>query len=105
MSRIRLACVLALLARTALAQQGRINISGGTGTDVLGVTTSAVTVAPSVVLSADPRAVFTLGGNGTRFDNNAWALGGRATAAFRAPAGEHAALTLNGSGAVTTTSY
>src|SRR5947207_15878928 len=97
LSRTGSTLMLALVASAALAQQGQINLSGGTGTDVLGVTSTALSVAPSLTLSSDPRASFALGGSGTRFNNNAWALAGRVAAAFRAPLADWAALTLNGS--------
>jgi hypothetical protein len=53
----------------------------------------------------DPRALFTLGGSATAFDNHQWAAGAGASTALRAPFGRVAALTLDASAAATTTSY
>ena len=86
------------------AQQAQISMSGGSATDVLGNTSNAVTVAPSLFLSSDPRFVLTLGGSGTRFQNDAWSLAGRGGVAVREPMGP-LALTLNGSYGATFTSY
>src|SRR5205085_12481360 len=73
--------------------------------DVVGVTASAHTVAASITLSSDPRFALVLGGSGTRFNGSAWALGGRTSAALRAPLADAFALTLNAGASMTSTSY
>lgn len=100
-----LSAALALCTAGAVqAQQAQIAISGGSATDVLGNASNAVTVSPSALFSSDPRLVFSLGGSGTRFGNDAWSLSGRGGLAARAPMGP-AALTVNAGYSATTTSY
>src|SRR4051812_28621111 len=85
--------------------QGALSVSGGSSTDVLGITSRAATVAPSVAFAPDPRALFALDASATRFDNSQWSLAGGAATALRAPVGRFAALTLNAGAATTATSY
>lgn len=85
--------------------QGQIAVVGGAATDVLGIASSAVTVAPSLTVTPDPRLSFAIGGSGTRFTDQQWSLGGAATLAARAPLAGHAALTFNGNAGATGTSY
>ena len=85
--------------------QGQIAVVGGTATDVLGIASSAVTVAPSLTITPDPRLSVAVGGSGTRFNNQQWSLGGGATLAARAPIAAHAAFTFNGNAGATGTSY
>ena len=96
----------ALAARVEAQQvQGAVSVTGGSATDVLGVTSRAVTLGPTLSIVPDPRAAFTLSGSATRFDNQQWSLGGGATTALRAPFGRFAALTLDGGASATRTSY
>lgn len=102
------AMLLVCVARSvadAQRTQGQISIVGGTATDVMGVTSSAITVAPSLSITPDPRLNIALGASGTRFNNEQWSLGGGAALAARSPLGGHAALTLNGNAGATGTSY
>ena len=105
---------MSLLALLVTAQAGRIQaqtihgavaITGGSATDARGVTSRAVTLVPSLTIVPDSRAAFTVNGNATRFDNQQWAAGGGVSAALRAPLGTFAALTLDGGGDATTTSF
>jgi Glycogen recognition site of AMP-activated protein kinase len=98
--------ITALSARGEAQQiQGALSVTGGSATDVLGVTSRAVTLVPSLTIVPDPRAAFTLSGNATRFDNRQWAAGAGASAALRFPLGRYAALTLDGGADATKTSY
>ena len=101
------ALVVAALPGDIQAQQvqGALSVTGGSATDVLGVTSRAVTLVPSLTILPDPRAAFTINGTATRFDNQQWAAGAGGAAALRAPLGRFAALTLNGGADATTTSY
>jgi hypothetical protein len=85
--------------------QGSLAVAGGAATDVRGITSRAVTVAPAVTFAPDPRAVLSFGLNGTRFDNSQWAAGGTAASALRSTMGTHAALTFAGNASLTRTSY
>ncbi|MGH7619049.1 MAG: hypothetical protein ACREPM_17655, partial [Gemmatimonadaceae bacterium] len=55
--------LLALRATPAVAQQvhGSVTVSGGSATDVAGTTSRALTVAPALALTPDPRVAFGLG--------------------------------------------
>jgi len=80
-------------------------VGGGSATDVRGLSSSAITAAPSVAL-AWPRGFLRLGATGTQFTTGSWALGGSASAGLRAPiATTPLALTLDAAGSATTTSY
>ena len=80
-------------------------VGGGSATDVRGLSSSAITAAPSVAL-AWPRGFLRLGATGTQFTTGSWALGGSASAGLRAPiAATPLALTLDATGSATTTSY
>jgi hypothetical protein len=85
--------------------QGALSVSGGSATDVRGVTSRAVTLTPSMSVAPDPRALFALEASATRFDNSQWSAGGGGAMALRAPLGRYAAFTLNAGGNATTTSY
>ena len=101
------AFVITMLPGRLRAQQvqGALSATGGSATDVLGVTSRAVTLVPSLTIVPDPRAAFTINGTATRFDNQQWAAGAGGAAALRAALGRFAALTLNGGADATTTSY
>lgn len=76
---------LAALPATLAAQQttARLGVGGGTVTDIRGVTSSAVTVAPSLVAQASPRTSVTLAGNGARFLDGGWSATALAAVAAR----------------------
>jgi hypothetical protein len=94
-----------LLELSAQQIQGAVSVSGGSATDVLGVTSRAFSVTPSLTIAPDARSAFALQASGTRFNNQQWSLTGGASAAFRAPIGRLFAATLNAGADVTTTSY
>lgn len=99
--------LIATLTRDIHSQQvqGTLSVTGGSATDVLGVTSRAVTLAPALTFAPDPRASFSVSGSATRFDNRQWAAGGAASVGLRAPLGRVAAFTLAGGADATTTSY
>jgi hypothetical protein len=105
--RFGVALLLVALAESVQAQQvqGSIAVTGGSATDVRGITSRAMTVTPGVVFTPYPRLAFALTANGTRFDNSQWAAGGGAALSGRAPLGRHAAFTVAGNANVTRTSY
>ena len=85
--------------------RGSLAISGGKGTDVAGVSSSAITVTPSFTTSS-PTQSLTLSANGARFSNNAWSVS--AGAAFQGRAGESAiapTIDLGGSAAFSSYSF
>src|SRR4051812_789478 len=85
--------------------QGSVSISGGSATNVLGETSRALTIAPSLTLTPDPRATVVLDGSGTRFDGQQWSVEAGAAAALRAPLSRFAAATLNVAASSSTSSY
>jgi hypothetical protein len=99
--------IIIALASTVQSQrvQSGIAVVGGSATDVVGVTSRAFTVSPSLTLVADPRAVFGLEAAGTRFDERQWAVAGGLTSAMRLPLNRFATLALDAAVATTTTSY
>jgi hypothetical protein len=103
----RCAAALFLWASRVGAQQvqGSVTITGGSATDVVGTSSRALSVLPSLSFIPDPRLVLGLGGNGTRYDDQRWSIGGQASAAGRLPLGSRAAFTLDADGGMTTTSY
>ncbi len=105
--RLALCVTLLIAARRAHAQQvqGTLSVTGGAATDVLGVTSRAVTLAPSLTFLTDSHAAFTIAGSATQFDDRRWSAGAGGTMALRAPLGHFAALTLDGGANATTTSY
>ncbi len=104
--RLSAALLVVLLAERAQAQmQAGLSVSGGSATDVRGITSRAVTVAPSVTFAPDPRGLIVLGANGTRFDNSQWAAGATLAGAARSTAGKHVALSMAANAGATRTSY
>lgn len=101
------AALTAMLGLQLQAQQTQaaLSITGGSATDVAGVTSHAFSLMPSLTLTPDPRAVFAVDGSLTRFGDQGWAAGGGIGSALRAPVGSFAALTFNGGVAGTRTSY
>ncbi|HEU4588364.1 MAG TPA: glycogen-binding domain-containing protein [Gemmatimonadales bacterium] len=96
-----------LYTTTAVAQSpsAQLIVTGGSATDVRGVTSSAITAAPSLAV-AWPQATVRLGASGTRFTTGSWALGGDASIGVRAPiASSPLAFTLDAAAGATTTSY
>src|SRR6478752_7228919 len=93
---IAVLCIAAPLAlpATAPAQivRGDLALSGGIATDQRGVRSSAVTLAPSVLLQPDPRFVAGLSLSGTQFEDDVRAMGGTGTLITRIPIGARFAL-------------
>jgi hypothetical protein len=101
------AAAIVVLAPRADAQSTRAGVSvvGGSATDVLGVTSRAITVLPSLSFAPDSRVALGVEGSGTRFDNSAWSAGGRATTDARVALGRYAAAALHANAGVTVTSF
>jgi hypothetical protein len=72
---------------------------------VLGATSQALTVAPSLSIAPDPHIVVGLQAAGTKFDNAQWSVAGGASLAARVPIQRWAAIALSGAGAATKSSY
>lgn len=99
--------VVALAATRVAAQQvqGSVTVVGGSATDVVGTTSRALTIAPALAITPDPRVAFGLAASGTRYDDQRWSLGAQASGAGRIPMGSHAAVSLDAGGGATGTSY
>jgi hypothetical protein len=99
---VRIAVVFVIGAVPCAAQSAAsLAINAGTGTDVTGTASNALTIAPSLTRTAG-RVTSSLSGSGTHFGNGAWAAG--IATAFRARAADRAitpVLDVGGSGAVT----
>jgi Glycogen recognition site of AMP-activated protein kinase len=96
-----------LCAATAAAQSptAQLMVSGGSATDVRGVTSSAITAAPSLAV-AWPQGAVRLGASGTQYTTGSWALGGDASLGIRAPiTSSSLTFTLDAAAGATTTSY
>jgi hypothetical protein len=106
-SSLAAAAAMLLVVHVAKAQQirGTISLSGGSATDVLGVTSRAATISPALTVTRDPNTSFTFSANGTRFDNAQWSATGAFAAAFRAPLTAWASATLDADANTTKTSY
>lgn len=93
-------------AMPAAAQQveTRVALSAGSATDALGTRSSAVSLAPGLVLRGTGAAL-ALGGEGVRFGAGGWALGANAGVDLRAPLPGSLALTLGAAASGTTTSF
>lgn len=109
MPSLKHAIVLATLcgiAPLAGAQQveTRVALSAGSATDALGTRSSALSLAPGLVLRGRGAAL-AVGGEGVRFGAGGWALGGNAALDLRAPLPGGLALTLGAGGSGTTTSF
>jgi hypothetical protein len=100
------AFLLAAATPRLSAQQtaAQLAVGGGSATDVRGISSSAMTVAPSLALWS-PNAALRLGLSGTSFAGGGWAAGGAIGADLRFPTGRLLALTLGGTASATATSY
>lgn len=99
-----LSLALPLHRQRALAQQTQtqISVSGGVATDQRGVHSSAITIAPALMLQPSTRTSVQLGGNATRFSTEVWSLGANAAFSGRNPMGRFAVLTLSANGSAST---
>ena len=96
-------CVLS--SANAQVVRGDVSVGGGAGTDQRGVHSSAVTIAPSVLLIPNSMLTLGLSGSATRFGSNAQALGGSGLLGVRVPLGNVLALAASGAASMTTTSF
>jgi hypothetical protein len=103
----RTSAMVIALASTIEAQRvrGGVSVVGGSATDVVGITSRALTVSPSLSLLPDSRVAIGLEAAGTRFDEGQWSLAGGITSVMRLPINSFASLGLDAAGASTTTSY
>lgn len=97
--------VVCAVGAFAQSTQASVSLVGGSATDVLGATSRAITVAPSVSIMPDARLAFGLEAAGTTFDNRQWSAAVGASADTRLAMGRHAALALHAAGNATGTSY
>ncbi|HEU4996526.1 MAG TPA: glycogen-binding domain-containing protein [Gemmatimonadaceae bacterium] len=97
----RAAIVATLLASSGVGaqQQGEISISGGTATDQRGVRSSAVTLAPSVLLAPSARVALSLGASATRFQSGGQSIGGAGVLSARHPLAPRISMSFDVSGA------
>lgn len=95
------AAPLRLSAQRVVAQ---LAVGGGSATDVRGVSSSAMSVAPSLALWS-PNVAVRLGLSGTSFAGGGWAGGAGTVAELRLPTGRLLALTLGSAASATVTSY
>lgn len=90
--------------RTGWAQT-QLSVAAGQATDALGVRSSAVTVAPTLLLRPRSWIAADVGLQGTRFANEQWAATAATSVGVTVPLTTWLALTANGHGAWTTTAY
>lgn len=104
-----LICALALvvgLPGTASGQvEASLGVMGGNASDVTGATSAAVSLSPALRYQAEPGLALTLGGNGTRYQNGQWALGGSGQLSLTTRMSSWLRFALDGTGSVTTTSF
>jgi hypothetical protein len=102
---VLVAVMVAALTRALPAQtSGSLAIVGGRSTDVRGVRSSAITVVPGLTIASGWSTLW-LGATGTRFANDAWAVGANVALAARRPLGAGFGAALSTSGSATATSY
>lgn len=90
----------------AAQSQGTLAIIGGRSTDLRGIRSDAITVAPGLTLGTRGERALTLGAHGTRFTGtDAWSAGGGVSAVLRHHFGGGVALTGNAGAGLTTTSF
>src|SRR5262245_14873654 len=101
------ATLVVVCAASGYAQPTRASVSlvGGSATDVLGVTSRAITVAPSLSMAPDQRISLDLNVSGTKFDNRQWTAGIGASGDTRLATGRRMTLALHADGSATGTSY
>ena len=92
---------------TASAQvvRGELAVSGGIATDQRGIRSNAATLAPSVLVSPDPRLVASAGVSATQFAAGVRAIGGTVAMSGRQPLGPVLAVAASGAGSATTTTF
>lgn len=105
LSRFCAASVVLAARATAQQVQGSVMIAGGSATDVIGTTSRALSVSPTLSIAPDSHVQLGVGATGTRYDDQRWSFGGQATTSARLPLVSHVALALNATGGATTTSY
>jgi len=90
---------------SAQQKRGTVSVVGGSATDVFGVTSRALTIAPSFAIAPDPRVAFSVEGSGTKFDNKQWSLGVGGNVVTRMSLNRFVAATVNAGSSATETSY
>ncbi|HXE56525.1 MAG TPA: glycogen-binding domain-containing protein [Gemmatimonadales bacterium] len=107
MRRISIVVAACLAADTAAAQMApelRLGLGAGTVSDIRGVRSGAVTLAPTVLLHPGAGWRVTLGGTGAAFDHGGWSAGASAGIEARARLLPALTLRLDGAAAATATS-
>jgi hypothetical protein len=113
---IRFSCVLtaAICAAGTLAPRsaalgqvvrGNVALAAGIATDQRGVRSTAVTLAPSLLVAPDPRLIAGVSLLGTQFGSDVRAVGGTATLGARLPLTSIFAAGASASGSATQTSF
>lgn len=81
-----------------------VSMAAGSSTDERGITSSSMTLAPTLVLAPDPKVSVSLGANATRYEAAGWLMGGSVTVAAQSHKVAGMALTLNAGGGVSRSS-
>ncbi len=94
-------------AASALPAQttGQIAVVSGSGTDQRGVRSSALTIAPSLRLTPDPRVAVTLFGAATQFEDQVRSIAGGGSLAATVPLAGGFSLVSSAQGSVAETSF
>lgn len=92
-------------ATTAQPVTRQVAVSGGSATDERGTRSDAVSVASQQGVAIGAHALLTLSANGTQYGSAAWQAGAAAQLATRTASWGPWALSLNGSGAASRSSY
>jgi hypothetical protein len=91
------AATLLFSTRAAAQTQSQVSVTGGLATDQRGVRSTALIVAPSVLLVAQPATTLAFDANFTRFDDEGLSIGGGAALNHRDQFAGSLALTLDAS--------
>lgn len=85
----RILCALTVMAAPLAAQPPmvRLNLGGGTATDLRGIRSGSWQIAPSASLFPHPNVRLLVGGRGTRFASREWSVTGEASVDARLPLG------------------
>lgn len=99
--------MLAMVSASAVQAQatGRVSVVSGSATDQRGVRSTALTIAPSISYSRDPRVGIVFFGSATQFAEDVLAYGGGAALSARVPVSGPLAVTSSVHGSLTQTSF
>lgn len=92
-------------AAAAQPVSGRVALTAGSATDERGVRSDAIAVAPEQSFALGAAALLTLSGSGTKYGSGAWQAGAAAQLASRANVAGPLAVSFNGGGGVSRSSY